>query len=127
MSATGWSYLMVVYLALAILGGIFDGISIDADQKTALQTVMQFDVLRDKDWNFLFIEFTTPMVNGDFFAGIASIMTLNYRFLTGDAAIIRWLFLATIVTMTGWVMITVFIPFLFDALATARGFFFGRG
>lgn len=86
MSWIGIAFVVMLFFAGAIVGGIYESAQVD---NSALNTVVNFQVLRETEVSLIFTSFTVPLPNPDFFSSLGSLMAWNSSLWNGWASYLR--------------------------------------
>lgn len=73
----------------ALIGGIYDA-NIAGGTNSALNTVLQFNIVREANVDLFFISFEFPTFNGEWFGAIYTLAVWQSDLWSGDMVWIRW-------------------------------------
>lgn len=89
-----WMYIIFAYVAFSVVFGIAD-LSL-AGSNSTLNTVVQFDIFTQREFDLYFFSFTAPFPNFAFFSAVRDILTFNYAIFAGDWNMVRYMVLLVI-------------------------------
>ena len=112
-----WAWAGVSWVTIAIIGGIFQGASIDP---SSLDTVLNMKVITIMDVGFFGASFQMPMPNMGFFAALTDLLSFDFEMFTGDMNVVRIFLLAVLAGPVVYIFLQTVAPTILQAIATLR-------
>lgn len=121
MSVQMWMFLCFVFTSLTILGGFLDMQTASSPELSALNNILQFQVITNREFRVFFWDLQAPLPNLSFFSDLASLLTWRFRFFQGDLNLLRWLVWLPLTGAVMWGLITQVVPTIMSSISWIRG------
>lgn len=113
-----WGVAASIWVVLAVLGGIFDGLQVDDASQTDLNIVLSMKVFNTDN------RFSIPLPSVEFWKSLGDLMTFNFNMFDGsDYQYIRWLLVAAFSMPIFIVLMQMIVPAALSSLGFVRRIF----
>ena len=120
MSVPFWGWVLFVWVAIAIIGGAFEGQSISSDSQSDLNVVLNMEVFRSQEIRLLGAGFDIPIPNASYYTSLVKLASFDFALLDGDLNVVRYFMLAVLAGPIMFVFIRDVMPTLINLVATLR-------